>query len=160
MEKINYPLVYFNLGQDAVLGILIGAELQVVDKDLKSVKATLSTHLQRQYKKFDDYPYMSMVKPRLRVFNIEIRPTYREKTGAYPQSTTLKVPVVAVYGENQNNYYECYLPLMEESFYYYDEKEFLALTSHFATNYFNKLSPEDIYRHLLYQKPQLDEVFA
>ena len=158
MEKINYPLVYFNLGQDAVLGILIGAELQVVDKDLKSVKATLSTHLQRQYKKFDDYPYMSMVKPRLRIFNIDIRPTYREKTGAYPQSTTLKVPVVAVYGENKNNYYECYLPLMEESFYYYDEKEFLTLTSHFATNYFNKLSPEDIYRHLLYEKPKLDEV--
>ena len=62
MEKINYPLVYFNLGQDAVLGILIGAELQVVDKDLKSVKATLSTHLLRQYKKFDYYPYMYMVK--------------------------------------------------------------------------------------------------
>lgn len=158
MEKINYPLVYFKIGEHAILGILIGTDFQVVEKDLKSVKSALSEYLKQQYKKFDDYPFLSIEKPQLKIFNIDVRPTYRERTGAYPQSKTLQVPVVAVYGENSNGYFECFLPLMDESFYYYEKKEFSTLTSHFATNFFNGLKPEEIYRYLIYSEPQLDEV--
>ena len=158
MERIIYPLLYFKLRNDAVLGILVGTDYQVLDKDLKSVKATLSEHLLRQYKKLDDYPYMNLENLKVRTFKIKVRPTYREKTGAYPLSQTIEVPVIAVYGENPNNYYECYLPLMEESFYYYNPKELGTLVSHFAANYFNKLAPESLYRHLIYAEPNLDTV--
>jgi ATP-dependent Clp protease ATP-binding subunit ClpC len=158
MERIIYPLLYFKMANDAVLGILIGTDYQVVDKDLKSVKATLSEHLARQYKKFDDYPYMDIEQVKVRSFKVKVRPTYREKTGAYPMSQSVEVPVFAVYGENPNNYFECYLPLMNESFYYYNAKELPTLVGHFATNYFNRLAPDDIYRFMMLQNPQLDSV--
>ena len=158
MERIIYPLLYFKMANDAVLGILVGTDYQVVDKDLKSVKATLSEHLARQYKKFDDYPYMDVGQTKVRTFRIKVRPTYREKTGAFPMSQFVEVPVFAVYGENPNNYFECYLPLMNESFYYYNAKELQTLVSHFATNYFNRLSPEDIYRFMMLKEPKLDSV--
>ena len=90
----------------------------------------------KQYKKLDDYPYINLENPKVKTIKVKVRPTYREKTGAFPLSQTIEVPVVAVYGQN-DNYYECYLPLMGESFYYYNPKEFNTLTTYFATNYFN-----------------------
>ncbi len=158
MERIIYPLLYFNISKNAVLGLLIGTDYQVVDKDIKSVKATLSERLSRQYKKEDDYPLINISQTKIRIFYVKVRPTYRETTGAYPLSQSLEVPVVAVYGENSNNYFECYLPLMKESFYYYNAKELVTLATHFAVNYFNKLSPDEIYRHLMYREPKLDSV--
>ncbi|MEO1713974.1 MAG: hypothetical protein AAFU60_11645 [Bacteroidota bacterium] len=48
METITYPLLYFPIQKDAMLGILVGTHMQAVDKDLRSIKATLSGHLQKQ----------------------------------------------------------------------------------------------------------------
>lgn len=158
MEKIIYPLLYYKLANEAVLGILVGTEYQAVDKDLKSVKATLSEYLQRQYKKHDIYPYMDILMPHLRTLSVAIRPTYREQVGAFPLSKTIDVPVVAVYGDNSTGTHECYLPLMGESFYYHDTKEFTTLVTHFAKNYFNQLAPDALYRYLLHTDPQLDTI--
>ncbi|MFT6149882.1 MAG: ATP-dependent Clp protease ATP-binding subunit ClpC, partial [Saprospiraceae bacterium] len=116
MEKITYPLLYFQLNDDAVLGILVGTNYQVVDKDLRNVKSMLTEQLQNNYRKHDDYPYMDIIKPKMKVVEVKVRPTYREESGAYPLPTSLKVPIVTVYGETKHGYYECYLPMFEESF--------------------------------------------
>lgn len=158
MIKINYPLLYYPLNEKAVLGILVGADHQMVDKDIKRLKTALSDHLQRQYKKEDYYPYMDIVDPRLKVMDIKIRPAYKEKTGRYPMSDLISVPVAFVYGETSNGYFECYLPAFNESFYYYDQKQFKSLASHFAADLLNQLRPDEIYRHLMHAKPQLDIV--
>ncbi|MEM9916869.1 MAG: AAA family ATPase [Bacteroidota bacterium] len=158
MKKINYPLVYFQLREDAILGILVGTDYQLVDKDLKSLKSQLSAYLQRQYKKQDDYWYMDLIEPRLKVLEIKIRPTYKDDTGSYPTNTILKIPVPVIFGETEQGHYECYLPLLEESFYYYDPKQFKSLVRYIAVDLFNQLSPEQLNRHLLYPPPQLDMV--
>lgn len=158
MEKITYPLLHFQLNDAAVLGILVGTDYQVVDKDLRNVKSTLTNQLQRNYKKFEDYPYMDIIKPKMKVIEVKVRPTYREESGAYPLPTSLKVPIVTVYGETKHGYYECYLPMFNESFYYYEQKQFQTLVSHFAMNYLNQQPPNFIYRQMTIEKPQLDEV--
>lgn len=158
MEKITYPLLHFKLNDNAVLGILVGTDYQVVDKDLRNVKSTLTNQLQRNYKKFEDYPYMDIVKPKMKVIEVKVRPTYREESGAYPLPTSLKVPIVTVYGETKHGYYECYLPMFNESFYYYEQRQFQTLVSHFAMNYLNQQPPNFIYRQMTIEKPQLDEV--
>lgn len=158
MEKITYPLLHFQLNDEAVLGILVGTDYQVVDKDLRNVKSTLTNQLQRNYRKFEDYPYMDIIKPKLKVIEVKVRPTYREESGAYPLPTSLKVPIVTVYGETKHGYYECYLPMFNESFYYYEQRQFQTLVSHFAMNYLNQQSPNFIYRQMTIEKPQLDEV--
>lgn len=156
MDRINYPLLYFDFQEDSVLGILVGTELEVVDSDLRSLKSTLLDHLQRQYKKYDDYPLMDIMEPRLRMVEASIRPTHRDRTGAYPLSTTLKVSVPVVYGETAQGYYECYLPLFRESFYYYDPKQFDALVQHAVVSLLNHYSPEKIYRLQMLPRPKLD----
>ncbi|NJN78832.1 MAG: sigma 54-interacting transcriptional regulator [Saprospiraceae bacterium] len=137
---------------------MVGTDYQVVDKDLRNVKSMLTEQLQKNYKKFDDYPYMDIVKPRMKVIEVKVRPTYREESGAYPLPMVLKVPVITVYGETKHGYFECYLPMFNESFYYYEAKQFQSLVSHFAMNYLNQQPPNFIYKQMTIVKPQLDEV--
>ena len=158
MKVINYPLLCYQFKEDAVLGILVGTEYQVMDKNLKQVKAQLSDFLVKIYKKEDYYPYVDLEKPKLKVVEVKIRPAYKERTGRYPMSKTIVVPVPVVHGETEEGFYECYLPLFDESFYYYDAKQFNSLVQHFATDLLNNLSLEDLYRQLNYPKPSLDFV--
>lgn len=156
MEKINYPLLCYEIGDDHQLGMLVGSEIKAIDKDIASIKSSIQDHLHKQYKKFDYYPTFDIKEPRLKVIQVSVRPTYRDSSGAFPVSYQLKVPVALVYGETDHNYYDCYLPLFNHSFYYYDPKQFESLAKHFATNYLNQLSPNKIYNLLRYKKPVLD----
>ncbi|MEL6637240.1 MAG: AAA family ATPase [Bacteroidota bacterium] len=156
MRKINYPLLYYQLSEEAVLGILVGTDYEVVERDLKSVVGILQDQIQRMYKKEDDYWLIDIVDPKLKVVDVKIRPTYRERTGAYPMSETLKIPVPVVFGETSQGHYECYLPLLDESFYYYDARQFRPLLQHFATDLLNRKSPEILHRHLMYGQPRLE----
>lgn len=158
MEKLTYPLICYQLSKESWLGILLGTTYKVVDKDIKGLKNSLSDYLFKQYKKHDDYPYTNILEPKLKVIDVKVRPTYKDDGGQYPLTTTIKVPIVAVYGENDSGYYECYFPILGESFYYYDTKQFKTLSQHFATNILNQKKPEEINRLFLYTKPVLDEV--
>lgn len=158
MIKINYPLLYFELFEKSILGILVGTGYQLVEKDLKSLKASFTSYLQKDYKKNDYYPYMEIKAPRLKEYKVSIRPTYREETAAYPLFHSVNVPVPVIYGETGHGYYECYLPLFDESFYYYDTKQLDSLVQHFSTNVLNHYTPEQIYKYMKYQKPQMDIV--
>jgi len=156
MDKINYPLLYFELQEGALLGLLVGTELEVMDKDLRSLKNSLLEHLHKQYKKYDEYPLMDIMDPHLRMVEASIRPAYRDRTGSYPLTNTLKVSVPAVFGEATHGHYECHLPLFGESFYYYDPRQFDALVQHIIVSLLNTYSPEKIYRLQMYPQPKLD----
>lgn len=148
--------MYFQLSEEAVLGILVGTDYEVVERDLKTVRGILQDQLQRMYKKEDDYWLMDILEPKLKIVDVKIRPTYRERSGAYPMADTLKIPVPVVYGETQQGYFECYLPLLNQSFYYYDARQFRPLLQHFATDLLNRERPEKLHRHLMYGSPKLD----
>ncbi len=158
MEKITYPLLCYQLAEDSWLGLLVGTDYRVVEKDIKSIKNVINDHLQKRYKKHDDYPYASLETPLMKQLEIKVRPTFREEGSQYPSSIMLKIPLTVVHGENDSGYYECFFPLLNESFYYYDTKQFKTLARHFATNLLNKLTPEKLNRLYLYDKPILDEV--
>ena len=158
MNTITYPLLCFELEQDAILGILVGTDYQVVDRDIRNIKATMSDYLQKLYKKYGDYPYVGILEPKLKIVFIKTRPTYKAKNSSYPLPQTLKIPVFVVYGQSANGYYECYLPLFNESFYYYNPKQFNTLVTYFATSVLNHQPPRLLYRRLLYSQPTLDKV--
>ncbi len=158
MEKLTYPLLCYPIQENAWLGLLVGTNHQVVEKDIKSVKNALSDYLQREYKKHDDYPYENIISPKIKTLEIKIRPTYREGNGQFPSPNIIKVPVTAVYGENDSNGYECYFPILKDNFYYYDPKQFKSLANHFATNILNRMKPKEINKLFLYGKPILEEV--
>ena len=158
MKTINYPLLCYQFQDESVLGILVGTEYQVMDKSIKQVKTQLNDFLVKSYKKEDYYPYMDLENPKLKIIEVKIRPAYKESTGRYPLSQIVVVPVPVVYGETEDGYFECYLPLFDESFYYYDARQFNSLVQHFAADLLNDLTPEQLYSHLNYPKPSLDIV--
>lgn len=158
MEKINYPLLCFPLDENSILGLLVGTRYKVVGKDIQSLKSMVSDYLSRNYKNYDYYPHFDIVTARIKTFKVEIRPAYQDDTGSYPLSHLIEVPVYAIYGPTAHNYYDCYLPLFNQSFYYYDAKQLKTLVKHFANNYLNQLQPEDLYTYLQYAEPQLETV--
>lgn len=158
MEKLEYPLLYFQLKPNAVLGLLVGASYQLVEKDVKSLKMAIGNHLRKQYKRHSDYPYLRMQKTKLKVIRVSIRPTYQDLSGSYPTNHNLTVPMIVVFGPTDQGYFECHLPLFEQSFYYYEESQLEPLVKHFANTVLNNLSPDRIYRLLTYPEPNLDFV--
>ncbi|PHN07471.1 AAA family ATPase [Flavilitoribacter nigricans] len=158
MERITYPLLYFDIAPQVVLGFLVGTDLQVVEKDLERVKLNLGNYLQRQYKKYDDYPFVDLIDPKLRIMDFEVRPTYRDDGGSYPLSQAVKVPVAIIYGATEQDNYACHVPSLNGSFYYYEPKQFESLVQYFVTNALNQLDPPAVYKLLRYRKPKLDKV--
>lgn len=158
MEKFVYPLLYYQLSENRVLGLLVGTDHQIIDKDIRHVKSSLTTHLKRLYKKYDDYPYTPFESFRMKTFEVKVRPVYRENNRSYPSSNTLKVPVDAVFGPTDQGHYCCFLPLLGESFYYYDSKLLFSLVQNFAMNILNKKTPDEVYRMITGLRPKLDEV--
>ena len=156
MERINYPIISFEFKQGFCLGVLVGTDYQVIEKDIKEVKTTLLSYLQKQYKKYDDYPVMDLLNPQLKMIQVNIRPAYHYNSGAYPMSYTLKVPIPVVYSETEQGHFECFLPLFEQSFYYYDPQLLETLVQHFITNLLNQEAPEKIFNLMKYPEPTLD----
>lgn len=156
MKKVNYPLLYYKIGEEAVLGLLVGTAYQVVEKDVLSVRKLMMDYLQKDYKKYDYLPYSNIEEPKLKIFQVEIRPTYRDRKGAFPLPDLMKVGVPVVYGETENGDYEAHLPLFQDGFYFYDARQFKSLVHHFATGLLNQLSPDQLYRQMMYKEPILD----
>ena len=130
----------------------------MVDTDLKSLKTTFSTYLTRQYKRYDEYPYVGLEDARMKMIEVDVRPTYKDNSGSYPMSKSVKVPVPLIYGTTNHGHFECYLPLFGESFFYYEAKQLEALAKHFATALLNTKTPEEVYRLLANPKPSMDMV--
>jgi len=158
MEKLNYPLLYYKIKENRVLGILVGTELQMIDTDLKSLKTTFSTHLTRQYKRYDEYPYIDLEDAKMKTIEVKVRPTYKGNSGSYPMSNSVKVSLPLIYGTTNQGYFECFLPLFGESFYYYEAKQLESLARHFATSLLNTKTPEEIYRLIANPRPNMDMV--
>lgn len=158
MDKVTYPLLYFELQPDMVLGLLVGTEYEVMDRDLRSVKATLKSHLQKQYKKYNAYESSYLTAPKLKIVHITVKPSYTDRWGSYPLSQFIKVPVIAIAGETALGSYECILPLLRQRFHYYEANQLDTLMQHFATSILNQMVPEDIFQLIQYPTPKLDTV--
>ena len=156
MEKITYPLLCFKLNEHAVLGIIVGTEYQAVETDARKLKSALTSHLQRQYKKDGDYPLLEMKSPSLKMIEVSLRPTYRWAAGAFPLKGKVKITTPLVFGEGEPGVYECFLPLLDESFYCYEISQLDTLAKHFITNALDQEQPEEIYRMAQYPLPSLE----
>ena len=158
MEKLTYPLLYYRLRKDAVLGLLIGTNYQLIEKDLRTLKSALTSHLQQQYKKHNDYWPANIKEPKLKILEVSVRPTYRTNNRSYPLSDSVKIKVPCVYGETTQGNYECNLPLFERYFVYYEAKQLTSLATYIATNHLNRETPESLHRYMTLVSPNLDSI--
>lgn len=158
MDTILYPVLCYPLRPNHVLGVLVGTDIRVVEPTKAAVCNTILEHLQRQYKKQNDYPDIDLINPRLKVEPVKIRPVFRQNNGSFPFPQAITVPVAAVFGENYDDYYECYLPLIGEQFFYYDQRQLVSLLKNTATTHLNDYSPDDLTKLARYPAPSLELV--
>lgn len=156
MSMISYPVVYYTFPSDQVIGMIPGAGHQLVERDLRTLKSKFLDFLQKNYKKTGHYPAFDILEPKVKEFEVKVRPSYKDQTGNYPLSETIKVSVLAIYGDTGQGHYECFLPALEEVFYYYDKKQFKAIFTHFCVSIFNNYSPGQLYHYLSMETPQVD----
>ncbi len=158
MEKLTYPLLCFQLNENAILGILVGTSYQLVEATQNKLKSVLTDHLMKIYKKDGDYPLLELEAPMLRMIETTMRPTYRIGHSAFPLSYKVKIAMPLVYGEAEPGVFECFLPLLDESFYCYEIGQLEALARHFISNSLDEKGPEEIYRLAAYPMPTMDLV--
>lgn len=158
IEKLTYPLLYFQLAEDAVLGMLLGTEYQVVDQDLRKVKKSLTDYLVKQYKKTADYPSNDLIEPQMRVIRVKVPPTFRINGKAFQLSYQVEVPVVAILGATDLGHRECHFPLLGESFIYYENQDLNQLIRSYAANHLYAYSPDILIEMAITPVPGLDQV--
>jgi ATP-dependent Clp protease ATP-binding subunit ClpC len=156
MKTLHFPILYFELSDDAVLGILVGTKHQMVGKDLRTVKSSILEYLQKRYKKVAEYIEIGLEDPRFKMVEVKVRPREHLSRGTFVSNTDVKVPLAIVYGEEEEGQYVCHMPMLNEQFFYYEQKQLKTLINYFATDHFNRMNPEEIYRHLQYPVPKLD----
>lgn len=158
IQKIAYPLLYFQLAEDAVLGVLPGTDYQVVEPDLRRVKKALTEYLTKQYKKTADYPTTDLTNTRQRMVKIRITPAMRIHGKAYQLSSQIEIPVLAITGDSDLGHKECTLPFLDESFIYYENQDLNNLIRSFANNILHSFSPEELSQMAQLPQPGLDEI--
>lgn len=158
MEKIVYPLLYYRLNDKSLLGQLVGTDIEAMESSITGLKKTLLSYLQKQYKKYDEYPPAEIKSPRLKLIGLQVRPSYRSRGGVFPMPDTLKIQLPIVYGEVEDGHYECHLPTFRENFFYYEPKQLDALVHHAGLTLLNQAPPEKLFRLMRYPKPVLDHV--
>ncbi|MEQ8706140.1 MAG: AAA family ATPase [Phaeodactylibacter sp.] len=158
MEKIVYPLLYYPINEETLLGQLVGADIEAMDSSLNGLKKTLLSYLQKQYKKYDEYPPVEIKSPRLKTVELQVRPSYRSRGGVFPMPDTLKISLPIIYGQVEDGHFECHIPTFRENFFYYEPKQLDALVHHAGLTLLNQATPEKLYRLMRYPKPVLDRI--
>lgn len=156
MEKITYPLLCFPLNEGAVLGLLVGTDLEMVEATPRKLKTVLTHYLQKDYKKEGELFPLEMKSPQLRMIGFSLRPTFRLGMSAFPMSGKVSLSMPLVFGEAEQGVYECHLPLLDGSFYCYDLRQLESLARYFIQNALDREPPETIYRIASYPEPVME----
>ena len=157
MEIYHYPLLCWQLSNDSLCARLVGTNYEMVHSQLPKLITHFAEHLQREYIK-EYYLPEPLLNARFKKVNVKIRPAYQEESGLFPVKDTLNITVAAVYGETTENYSECYLPLLDQHFYYYKQEQLRTLIEYFARDYLNNTRPEALHRYLMLSEPWLEKV--
>lgn len=158
MEILHYPLLCWKLDSQAICGHLVGRGYEMVGTGMRKLKTAFTNQLKTDYEAGSYGANPRIKDPSLKIFNVWVRPAYKEKDGVYPGVASLRVPVAAVFGETGGGYFECFLPLLDHRFFYYRPDQLQILIEHFTRDRFMGKQPEEIHRYVLPSEPWLEEV--
>lgn len=158
MEKFEFPLLCYKLGEDSVLGLLPGSDLSVVEKDAATVKTMVSGYLTKQFKKNGTFPVRPMENAGLKHYSIIVRPAYYRNNIRYPLQETLSVSIYAVVYSADDHSIWCYLPWLEEHLVCYNPDQLDAVVQHTAALALRSFSPEQVFSLRSYGPPHLEKI--
>jgi ATP-dependent Clp protease ATP-binding subunit ClpC len=159
MATLSYPLVCWQLDDTSVCGILLGTDYQVIERSARRVKAALAETLQRERERDGYVPEPDIDDARLKLVHVSVSLAHRTDKGNFPEPRATDFHVAAVFGQNEEDgYAKCYLPWLDQSFYYYDDAQLQVLIEHYTRECLDGVSPEAAQRYLMPSAPWLDQI--
>ncbi len=158
MERIDYPLLYFQLQESNYYGILVGTQHKAMADAPEALKWKLLNQLRKDYKRYGEYPDQELVQPKMKVLTVSHRPAYRDAGSMYPLTYNVSIPIPVIYGQTPYGHYQCFLPLFEDHFTYYSPRHMEPLAKHLISSYLNQFSPEEIFRLIGQPSPLMDTI--
>lgn len=160
MPLEEFPIVCWRINEDAIFAKVLGAELTLVESDSKKIKKNASEGIAKIVR--DGEYYVSapdIVDPKIHIHTVDIQLSYREDSGTYPLATKTPFKVAAVYGGvAESGFGECFLPYLEEEFYYYSQEQRSDLIKHYTREFLQNLGPESAYRYIMPSIPWLETI--
>lgn len=157
-SRLVIPLVLWPLGDGQLLGQVLGEGRYFVDSDRAGVRRAASEWLQKEaLESWVDEP--EMVDPRLSFHSVPLQLAYRGRNGrAFPLTRASAFRVAAVHGRpgDDPRHAECFLPYLEERFYYYDSNQLGTLIQHFTRDFLEDLTPEQALTYQMAADPTLE----
>ncbi|MFT5684305.1 MAG: ATP-dependent Clp protease ATP-binding subunit ClpC, partial [Myxococcota bacterium] len=154
MSTLRYPMLYWELSDTLVAGIVLGEGLELVRSDVRKLKSSMADEMKREDTHLDE----PLGDPHHRCFTVSLRPAWREGGKTFPLSETVEVSVDAVYGRNDVGSFTCYLPRLSCTFYFYELEQIETMVRHFARDSLSSLSPEALYKHMLAPPARLERI--
>lgn len=149
MPLLSYPLVCWQLGDESVFGMLLGTDHQAVERSAKRLKTTLSDTLQREHERGSYVPDPEIEDVRIRHVTVQVNLAHQTSKGSFPLPTPTTFTITAVYGISEAQACsKCYLPYLNESFFFYDDAQLPVLIQHYTRNRLDGMSPEDAKRYI------------
>lgn len=157
MKSITYPLLCYPLGHQ-VLGILADANLRLVGPDVAHIQTALTQHLKEQYRKTGEYEDHGRLSTRLKMIDVNIKPSYVDDERMDSLSHALKVAIPVIYGETEWGGYSCAFPQFGNLFYYQEEHQLEVLAQYILYKRLAYMPPEELYRLARQPKPTLESI--
>ncbi|MCW7538709.1 AAA family ATPase [Aquabacterium sp. A7-Y] len=159
MATSSYPLVCWQIGEESVFGLLLGTDLQAVERNTRRLKTALAETLQRERERGRPLPEPELDEARMKLVTVKVNLAHRTAKGSFAVPTATEFTVAAIYGGNAvEGYSKCYLPYLDESFYYYDDGQLPVLIEHYTRDRLDGMAPEDAQRYLMPTRPWLEQV--
>ncbi|MCG8316907.1 MAG: hypothetical protein MI976_27135, partial [Pseudomonadales bacterium] len=159
MAMSEFPLLVWPIDNNNYLGQIIGTDYSVVDSSPAALRRSAAEFLTKAFKEDGVVEPPQIDNPVLAIYTVSVQMTYRETSGIYPLPGDHRIQVAAVHGDSrQMNFSECFLPLFDRSFYYYDKAQLKTLIEHFVREVVENCSPEDVIQYRMTTQPALDSI--
>jgi len=155
----SYPLLIWPISDGQFLGQIIGTPYTVVDSSHASTIRSSAEYLSRAFKLDGVIEPPNIDNPVLKIYNVSVQMMYRSSSGLYPLPGSNRISVAAVHGDKkQSEFGQCFLPMFDDSFHYYDHRQLRPLLEHFIRSFVENLEPETAMQYRLPAEPTLAEV--
>ena len=159
MAKLSYPLLCWQLDADSVFGVLPGTGFELVERNPRRLRSALADSLQRAHERGSYVPEPEIDEARLRLVDVEVKLAHRTAKGSFPVPATIALQVAAVFGTSESEGVStCWLPWLDQSFFYYDDAQLPALIEHYTRECLDGMTPEDAQRYRMPGTPWLEQL--
>src|SRR4051794_3519172 len=113
--------------------------------------------------RYEESPWMSapdFLDPQLVQVKVHVRPEYQEAGRRFPCEEAILLRVHCVTGRQEQGLLVCVMPTLDLRFYYYEDKSFRSLVTHYVQQHLEGVTPQALARHLPPAEVVLDQAIV